>query len=251
MENQNVIITPDTAGPTIRTVEVNRGVEWLVGGFRMFMKNPVPWAIVGVALILAAWILGKVGPNWMGSALTTVIAIVAVGVLMRACEALENGRDMAADAQKTASLAPLWILGLIAAGLSIAVSMISLLLGVSTIGAGIMSPGYFGSLLGFGMLIWCAMSVALTMALWLAPALVVLKGVNPVQAIRYSLVASLKNLVPFIIFSLLSMVACIIAAIPIGLGLLVAFPALICASYLAYKDIFVSSGDAVGYVPPQ
>jgi uncharacterized membrane protein len=80
--------------------------------------------------------------------------------------------------------------------------------------------------------------VALSAALWLAPALVALRGVNPIDAIRLSLTASIRNVGPFLIFALLSMIACIIGALPLGLGLLVVFPVLMCASYLAYKDIF-------------
>jgi uncharacterized membrane protein len=166
--------------------------------------------------------------------------MVVLGVLMRSCQALDEGRDMLADVQKTASLTPLWILGAIAAAMSLALSFLMGMLGLSSIGVMLMSPTLFFPAIGFGFIVWLAASIVMGMALWLAPALVVLKGVAPIEAIKLSLLGTVKNIVPYIVFSLLAMLLCVVAAIPIGLGLLVAFPMLICSAYLAYKDIFGS-----------
>jgi uncharacterized membrane protein len=93
-------------------------------------------------------------------------------------------------------------------------------------------------------------SIPLLMALWMAPALVIMKNVAPVEAVRLSFAASLKNFVPFIIFYVLAAVACFLGAMLMGLGLIVVYPVLLCASYIAYKDIFATagSGEAVGFI---
>lgn len=252
MENED-IVTPATAAPTIRTVDGNRGVEWLVGGFRMFLKNPVPMAIAGLGLAVGSWLFGLIGPHWMGSALATMFWIVASGVLMRAFQGLDKGIDALASAQATIGLPPLWILALIGGGLSIGMSMVASVMGIGSLAAGMVAPSSFGGLVGISLMLMFAMSIALLMALWLAPALIVLRGATPAQAIRASLTASVRNIIAYIIFALLGIIACVIGALPLGLGLIVVFPVLLFGTYLAYKDIFVAADalEGVAYNPDE
>jgi uncharacterized membrane protein len=249
MENQDTTVTPGNASPTIRSVNVNRGVEWLVGGFRMFAKAPGPWLLAALALLIGSWILGLF---WIiGGALSTAFSVVFTGAMMRAAQSVENGQDFASGLQAAATSVPLWILGALAAAMSFGMFLVLGVLGFGAFGVGMMSPGAVGGMIGIGMLVMLVVIFALSAALWLAPALVVLKGVNPVDAVRLSLTASVRNIAPFLIFALLAMIACIIGALPLGLGLLVVFPVLMCASYLAYKDIFepASALEGVAYTP--
>jgi hypothetical protein len=240
MNNEHDVVTPTKAGPTIRTVDMNRGVEWLIVGFRAFSKAPVPMGIAGFGMLVGAWLLGKIGMAWMGGSLVTIFFTVAVGALMRSCVALEEGRDPAVAMQTAFGFAPLWILGLISAGLSIGMSMVASVLGLGSLLGGVMSPVAMGGLVGISLIVLFALSVLLLLALWLAPALVVLKGVTPAQAIRASLTASIRNIVPTIIFTLLAMLATFFGALLFGLGLIVVFPVLVFATYTAYKDMFVA-----------
>lgn len=242
MDTENTLAPAPAPQP--RTIDVNRSVEWITGSFRMFMKAPGSWLIIMLVLAVGAWIVGKIGPSWMSGALTSVLGIVVLGTLMRSCHALDEGRDIASDAQVTASSAPLWILGLIAAGLSIGLTLLTGVLGVSSLAAGFMHPSAMFYGLGLSFLIIFLLSIVITMALWLAPALVVLKGVAPLDAVKMSLTATLKNIVPYIVYSLLMMLLLIVASIPLGLGLLVAIPMMICSCYLAYKDMFAASAPA-------
>jgi uncharacterized membrane protein len=85
------------------------------------------------------------------------------------------------------------------------------------------------------------LSVLLYMALWFAPALVVLRGVSPVAAIQQSFFACLKNIVPFLIYGIIMLVLSIVATIPLGLGWLVLGPVVIASVYTAYHDIYGDS----------
>ena len=49
---------------------------------------------------------------------------------------------------------------------------------------------------------------------------------------------SLRNFLPIVIYGLMIGVLGILAAIPLGLGLLILLPMLAIASYSAYRDIF-------------
>jgi uncharacterized membrane protein len=76
------------------------------------------------------------------------------------------------------------------------------------------------------------------MALWFAPALVVLRGMAPIEAIKESFLGCLKNVLPFLVYSIVLMVLGIVAAIPLGLGWLVLGPTLIASVYVSYRDIY-------------
>ena len=247
MQNQDGIVAPENV-TTIRTVDANRGVEWISGGFNLFMKKPAELAIAGLVLFVISFVLNLIPV--IGSGLATMIGVVAAGALMRGCQALEEGQDMLAAAQKAAGYAPLFILGLIAAGMGVLVGLISFVLMGMVIGAAFLGSFAAVGMIGVTALFMMLISIPLLMALWLAPGLVIMRGVEPVEAVRLSFAASIKNFVPFIIFYVLAAVACFLGALPMGLGLIVVYPVLLCASYLAYKDVFgtVGSGEAVSLI---
>jgi uncharacterized membrane protein len=91
------------------------------------------------------------------------------------------------------------------------------------------------------MLAWLvalALSIPIYMALWFAPALVVLRGMAPVAALQESFFGCLKNILPFLVYSIVLMVLGIVASIPLGLGWLVLGPTLIASVYVSYRDVF-------------
>jgi hypothetical protein len=76
------------------------------------------------------------------------------------------------------------------------------------------------------------------MALWFAPALVVFSDVAPLDALKDSWSASLKNIVPFLVYGILWIVAAVVASIPLMLGWFVLMPLTMLSMYRAYVDIF-------------
>ncbi len=247
MQNTDGVVLPDRV-TTIRTVDINRSIAWIVDGFQLFMKKPGELIIVGVVLFLLSLVLYFI--FLVGGALTTMIAVVATGALMRACQADESGQDPMVAAQQTASNGQLWMLGLIAAALGFAVTALNWVLLLTTIGAAFINPLIAMGLAGVTGLFMLLVSIPVMMTLWLAPGLVVLKGVPPLDAVRLSFVASLKNIWSFMIFYVVAAIACFISVMLAGIGLIVVYPVLLCATYLAYKDIFgaAAHGEAVAYL---
>jgi uncharacterized membrane protein len=92
-----------------------------------------------------------------------------------------------------------------------------------------------------GALVAAALMVPLFAAYWFAPALIVMHGTRPVDAMKASFTGSLRNFIPFLVYSCVMSVLCIIAAIPLGLGMLVWLPLMITSSYAAYRDIYTES----------
>ena len=82
------------------------------------------------------------------------------------------------------------------------------------------------------------LGMLLTMATWFAPALVVFERRAPVEAVKASFAASLKNVVAFLLWGIVYIVAAIVASIPFGLGWIVLAPLLMLTAYVSYQDIF-------------
>lgn len=245
MQSQDDIVAPepDTA---IGQVDISRGIDWIVEGFNLFMKKPGEWVIAGLGLFVIDFLLSYI--PMIGNALATICALVAVGALLRACRALDEQQDPIAAARQAAAITPLWILGLIAAGLVLATALLVELVLMVLYTVFLIDPD-FRSMFSIPSILPMLLTVPLIMALWMAPGLVVLKGTHPVEAVRLSLVAAMKNLSPFLVFYVVSAIACFLGALVMGVGLIVVYPLLICAAYIAYKDIFGAQGSGAAVVP--
>ena len=84
-------------------------------------------------------------------------------------------------------------------------------------------------------------SIPLYMALWFAPALIVFHNLAPVESMKASFFACLKNIIPFLLYGVILIVLGVLAAIPFGLGFLVLIPVIIASIYTGYRDIFYES----------
>jgi uncharacterized membrane protein len=90
------------------------------------------------------------------------------------------------------------------------------------------------------LLVVLALWVPIAMAFWFAVPLVVFHDVAPTAAIKMSFFACLRNIVPFLVYGIVMLVLLILAALPIGLGLLVMVPVLLTSAYRSYRDIFIA-----------
>ncbi len=81
----------------------------------------------------------------------------------------------------------------------------------------------------------------LIMTIWFAPALVFFNNMSPVNALKASFNACLKNTLPFLVYGLIVMVLMFFAALPVGLGFLLLIPVLSGSVYVSYRDIFVAN----------
>jgi uncharacterized membrane protein len=105
-------------------------------------------------------------------------------------------------------------------------------------GADLASFAAVGLSFVLAMLVVLSLSIPLYMALWFAPALVVFHELKPVEAMQASFFACLKNVVPFLLYSVILLALSVIAAIPFGLGFLVLVPVVVASIYTTYRDIF-------------
>lgn len=252
MVEQNPFLVPQgdaAAGggsfdPAGRSVEAGRGIEWLKQGWQLFAKNPGMWIAIAVILMVILAVLGMV-PVVGGLAAQFLLPVFAGGILL-GCRSLAGGGGFAIDTlfagfrQHTTALILVGVFYLIGV---IAITVVVFLVGGGAaltgglIGRG---PGVGVAMGGFflAMLVMLALMVPLAMAVWFAPALVVFHDVAPLQAIKASFFACLKNIVPFLVYGVILFVLCMIAMIPFGLGMLVMVPVMMGSVYASYVEIF-------------
>lgn len=230
-----------------RAVDAGRGWEWIASGFALFKKQPGMWILIVIVWFVCAFLLALV-PLLGGLANMLLSPVIAAG-LMLGCRALERDEEfdigylIAGFKQNTSNLVMLGVLMLVAMIVIIVAAV--LIVG----GAGFLA-GASGDLAGFAalgmtlllvVLVIIAVSIPVYMAIWFAPALVILHELKPVEALKMSFFACLRNIVPFLLYGVILLVLTVIAAIPFGLGLLILMPVVIASVYTAYRDIFFAN----------
>jgi len=236
------------------SVGVGHGAQWWTDGWRIFTASP--WLWIGMTLFFVAcmFVLAIV-PIVGGVASTLLYPVLSSGLLVGARDLyrrqpLTFGHLFSCFDRR---LGPLIVVGLIylvawfvvwliAAGICVMIfglSALSALLSLDTSGV-----PTFATLLTLGMAVLVALLVVLVlgtpllMAYWFAPPLVALRGDAPVDAMKASFHATLRNVPPMFVYGLMFIVFAILATIPFGLGWLVLAPVFAGSVYASYRDIF-------------
>ena len=227
-----------------RAVGAGQGWTWIAEGFGLFRKAPGIWIALVVILFVILVVLAFI--PLLGAVATFLVLPVFIGGLLLGCQALQGGGELEVAhlfAGFKAHTGNLIVLG----ALAIAGWIVVMLPVVVIVGAGAFLAAIRGDAAGVAalggsfMLAWLvalALSVPIYMALWFAPALVVLRKMAPIEAIKESFLGCLKNILPFLVYSIVLMVLGIVASIPLGLGWLVLGPTLIASVYVSYRDIY-------------
>lgn len=230
----------------IRAVNAGNGWTWIVDGFNLFKQSPVIWIALFFIYLLIAMALTFI--PFVGSVVLNLLAPVFMAGFMLGCKALENGDELeinhlfAGFSQHTSRLVTVG--GIYLAGAIVIFGIVFLVFGAGVLGAlgghGLdeAQRSAAGEKALLAILIAIAVMMPLIMAYWFAPTLVVFHDIQPLEAMKLSFRACLNNIMPFLVYGLASLVLMILAAIPIGLGLLVMIPTMTASLYASYKDIF-------------
>ena len=227
-----------------RHVAALDGWRWIKGGFELFRLNPAIWITLFLIYVLIAMVLTIIPV--VGPIVLNLLAPVFMAGFMLGCQALQSGEELeinhlfAGFKQNTSQLITvggIYLTGIIiVAGVMFIIGGSALLISSSKPATSI-DPAAAESIL-VGVLIGIGLLIPLIMAYWFAPVLVLFHGTSAVDAMKLSFSACLKNIGAFTVYGLISMVLMVIAAIPIGLGLLVMIPTMTASLYISYRDIF-------------
>ena len=248
--------------PNGRSVSMGNALTWIADAWGLFKQRTGLW--IGFALVYTVLLLllgssviwlysygfseyGKVGIHSLVKGFMSFVHILVTAGVVYSCDVLRRVGSFtfsdlfAAFNRKTG---PLLIIGLFDLGFTTVLALIHRILPLTVTGS---TPP---DTILIGRIIITLVGVACGMALWFAPALMMLHDISPVKAIRMSFSACFKNILPGIIFSLMTTMLIGISAIPIFfdlqkaapmffiLGLLVTAPILFLCNYTSYRDIF-------------
>ena len=231
----------------IATVGAGKPVAWFKGGWGVFSGDMINWVLMALIFFVIVILLGFI--PFLGLIAIYLLIPVLQGGMLQAAQKASQGRsidltDLFSAFKDEKKRNALLILGLIMLGVVFLATVISVpFVGGAMFSAMQEGPGQGAGLMVMpaigvgGLLFGLLVAILLAMLFLFAPALVTLKGMAPVEAIKTSFAASWKNFLPFVLFLLIYVVLSVIAMIPFGLGMLVLLPVMTAAVYLAYKDI--------------
>lgn len=226
-------------------VGTGRGWDWIVEGWNLFRRQPGMWILLLIILLGINIVLGFI--PIVGDIVSGLLYQVFGAGLVLGCHALwrdeplEIGHLFAGFKNNFGRLVGLAVVTIL---LSIAIVLVAfLIVGFGSIG--VLMSGEMPELppitIVLAVLIALALLLPLYMAMWFAPALIVINDFKIFQALKTSFFGCLKNILPFLIYGVILFVFLVIAAIPFGLGLIIMFPVMIASIYASYRDIFYSA----------
>ena len=237
----------------VTQVDAKQGWLWIVHGFALFRRVPLGWIILCTTLLLIAATLSLI--PMAGQFIFTLLSPVFLAGLMIGCRSLEQGGGLefshlfAGFRSNTASLITIGGIYLVGQVLILGVFMLvggDVLMGLLLEGKRVDEnelKSVSGDMLT-ASLVALTLSIPLMMAAWFAPLLVVFKDMPPLEAMRLSFVACLKNIIAFQLYAVILVVLTVIATMPYGLGLFILVPTLFTSIYVSFRDIFGDTIDA-------
>ncbi len=222
--------------------------KWLLSGWAIFKKSPITWSLM-VLIFTIFYLVGM--NNYIGKALAAFLTPIFAGGIYMAAYKSDNGEPIAIEnlfsmLKNKQKLKQLMIIGAI--GVAI--------VGLTYIAQNMMGSDYemrynTGNNTTFSKnnttTLGSTLSSIITWGWGLASLfsipLVAIKNQMAIESLKNSISASLINLIPLLIFYGFGILLLIVGAIPVGLGLLIVLPVLFCASYFAFKTVFLEAND--------
>ncbi len=237
----------------IKKLNAARGWIWIKQGYQLIMVSPIlaiTTALIGALAIFLAMLIPLIGPL-----LAVILMPIVLAGYMRICRALEENEeveltDLLAGFKKSTpalvSLGAFLMMGMLFASAVMAFvggDQLTTLMeqvratndpqvlmdAISTAGSGVA----LAVLLGFTLVLM------LIVAWQYAPMLVFFSGVPPVMALRDSFVGTMRNIVPYTVYSLImQLVALMLGILPYGIGMILLLPLGLTSLYVSYRNIF-------------
>jgi uncharacterized membrane protein len=237
----------------IQKLNAARGWTWVKQGYQLIMRNPLLSITLALVGALAMFVVMKV--PLFGPLLALMLMPVIIAGYTRVCRALEENEEVelmhifAGFEKHTARLTALGaflLLGFLFSSMVMVVlggdALTTLLEGAKTANDPQMlieAMWTAGSGVAFSLLVTFALLCVLMLAFQYAPMLVFFSGLTPFAALRASLVGTLRNLGPYVVYSvIMQVVALALSLLPFNIGLIVLLPLGFTSLYVSYRNIF-------------
>ncbi len=228
-------------------VPAGNGLAWIGKGWWHFKSSALAWIGALVVFFIISFLLAFIPV--VGSIVSILIGPVITAGFMYGCQEQDAGGDFAVshlfagftnNVGQLMLVAVFYFIMMIVVGIVMMGGMFLLVGGVAALqDPETMSMLGGGPIIGFVLMVFLLM-IPVMMTYIFAPALVMLDDMSALQAMKYSFIGCLKNILPLFIFVLMALVLFFVGSIPLGIGLLIVIPVLTAGVYAAYRDIFFS-----------
>ncbi len=237
----------------IRKMTAGRGWTWVKQGFQLLMRNPllsISAAMLSVLTVIVALIVPVFGPL-----VAMALMPIMLAGYMRICRALEENEKIVPSLllegfkRNTA--------GLIALGAFLLLGMLFASTVMATVGGApfaemmekmhstedaqlLMQAISAGdSRVSLAVLLGLTVMLLIVVAWQYAPILVFFHGVSPWFALRASFAGTLRNVIPYTVYSLIMQgITMVLGILPWGVGMLLLLPLGLTSLYVSYRNIF-------------
>ena len=222
----------------------SHGWNWIAEGWELFKRQPGMW--IGIVLIAFVIFVGAAMIPIVGGLATTLFGPVFAAGIMIGCKALDTGGELelghlfAGFKERTGTLVAVGALYL--AAVVVVMLVVGLMMGVgftAMMGGDPQAMAAMGVTMLLAMLLMFALLLPAVMAIWLAAPLVVFHDHGAVDAMKGSFSGCLKNILPFLVYSVVMLVLALLATLPLALGWLALGPVLAISIYTSYRDIYL------------
>lgn len=242
--DETVVLDADYV-PGGQSRPIGHGWTWIAEAWDLFKRQPGLW--IGIVLLLFVIMIGAAFIPVIGGLFMTLFGPVFAAGIVLGCKALDRGEELelghlfAGFRERTGTLVgvgAIYLAGSLAimlvVGLTMGVGM-SAMMGR----AAPQDVAAMGMTMLLAMLVMFALLLPLIMAVWFAAPLVVFHDQPAWEAMKGSFSGCLRNILPFVWYSVVLTVLALVATLPLMLGWLVLGPVLAASLYTAYRDIYL------------
>lgn len=237
----------------IKKFPAARGWLWVKQGYQLIMASPIlaiSTGLIGAMAIFLAMLVPLIGPL-----LAVILMPLLLAGYMRICRALEENEeveltDLLAGFRKNTpallSLGAFLMLGMLfASSVMVFVGGDALTTLMEEVRATdnpqvlMDALSTAGSNVSLAILLGFSLVLLLIVAWQYAPMLVFFNDVAPFAAMRDSFTGTLRNIIPYTLYSLImQLLALILGILPLGIGMILLLPLGLTSLYVSYRNIF-------------
>lgn len=218
------------------------GVSWIGQAWRIFLARPFLWLMLGVGYVVLMTILSFIP---IVNFLVGLFHPCVVAGLAYVAYQIDVGDDVGLGdvfvGFRHQVVQQVLLVGLSMVVVFVALAVMAVLMGI--FGSSLTNPSQITqntTAILIMILVGLIFFIPLSMVMWLAPILVLFHEMSALSAMKLSFKACVRNILPFLVYTIVIGLIAIIAMIPFGLGYFVLLPMLFISMYVIYKDILIA-----------
>ncbi len=231
-------------------VASERGLGWITDAWKLFAQAPGEWLLLTLVSLGILLVTGMV--PLLGSLASPFVTALVMAGFLRVARAQQEGTkpvvgalfEILSDARMKAVLITTLLCVALCFAAALVVGMVFDLGGAAmaliggALGGDEAAVAGLGGAALMGMLVLLLLIAPVLAMYWYAVPLVLFRGIEPWEAMKASLSGVLANVVPMLVYGVVTLVLGVLALLPFGLGLLLLFPVIALSWLLSYQEIF-------------